>query len=30
VVGDRSAVEPGLRALGLPEPALRDADGNAL
>jgi zinc protease len=28
VVGDRAAVEPGLRALGLPAPQLRDADGN--
>jgi zinc protease len=30
VIGDRAAVEPGLRALGLPEPALRDADGDAI
>jgi zinc protease len=30
VVGDRAAVEPELRALGLPEPALRDADGNVI
>jgi zinc protease len=30
VVGDRAAVEPGLRALGLPAPELRDADGERL
>jgi zinc protease len=27
IVGDRAAIEPGLRALGLPAPELRDADG---
>jgi zinc protease len=27
VVGDRAAIEPGLRDLGLPAPELRDADG---
>ena len=26
-VGDRKTIEPGLRALGLPAPELRDADG---
>jgi zinc protease len=26
-VGDRKTIEPGLRALGLPRPELRDADG---
>jgi zinc protease len=30
VVGDRAAIEPGLRALGLPAPQLRDADGELL
>jgi zinc protease len=30
VVGDRAAIEPGLRALGLPAPELRDADGERL
>jgi len=30
VVGDRAAIEPGLRALGLPAPALRNADGDPL
>ena len=28
IVGDRAAIEPGLRALGLPAPELRDADGD--
>jgi zinc protease len=28
IVGDRGAIEPGLRALGLPEPVIFDADGN--
>jgi zinc protease len=28
IVGDRAAVEPGLRAIGLPPPVLRDADGD--
>jgi zinc protease len=27
IVGDRAVIEPGLRALGLPAPELRDADG---
>ena len=30
IVGDRAAIEPGLRALGLPAPELRDADGDRL
>jgi zinc protease len=30
IVGDRAAIEPDLRAIGLPAPALRDADGNPL
>ncbi|HEX3694877.1 MAG TPA: pitrilysin family protein [Polyangia bacterium] len=30
IVGNRSAIEPGLRALGLPAPELRDADGDPL
>ena len=30
IVGDRDAIEPGLRALGLPAPELRDADGNVI
>ncbi|HEY2730290.1 MAG TPA: pitrilysin family protein [Polyangia bacterium] len=30
IVGDRAAIEPGLRALGLPAPELRDADGERL
>jgi zinc protease len=30
VVGDRAAIEPGLRALGLPAPVLRDADGELI
>lgn len=30
VVGDRAAIEPGLRALGLPAPEIRDADGERL
>ena len=30
IVGDRAAIEPGLRAIGLPTPALRDADGERL
>jgi zinc protease len=29
-VGDRKAIEPGLRALGLPAPEIRDADGEIL
>jgi hypothetical protein len=28
IVGDRAAITPGLRELGLPEPVLRDADGD--
>src|SRR4029077_8320055 len=28
IVGDRAAITPGLRDLGLPEPVLRDADGD--
>jgi zinc protease len=27
IVGDRAAIEPGLREIGLPAPELRDADG---
>jgi hypothetical protein len=27
-VGDRKSIEPALRALGLPAPQLRDADGD--
>jgi predicted Zn-dependent peptidase len=30
IVGDRAAIEPGLRAIGLPAPELRDADGERL
>jgi predicted Zn-dependent peptidase len=30
IVGDRAVIEPPLRALGLPEPILRDADGAPL
>ncbi|HVR62121.1 MAG TPA: pitrilysin family protein, partial [Polyangia bacterium] len=30
IVGNRAVVEPELRALGLPEPQLRDADGDVL
>jgi zinc protease len=30
IVGDRAAIEPGLRALGLPAPELRDADGEVI
>jgi len=30
IVGDRAAIEPGLRALGLPAPELRDADGEII
>jgi zinc protease len=30
IVGDRAAIEPGLRQLGLPAPELRDADGQRL
>jgi zinc protease len=30
IVGDRSVIEAPLRALGLPEPILRDADGNTI
>jgi len=30
VIGDRAAIEPALRARGLPAPDLRDADGNRL
>jgi zinc protease len=30
IVGDRVAIEPGLRALGLPAPQMRDADGELL
>jgi predicted Zn-dependent peptidase len=30
IVGDRAAIEPGLRAIGLPAPELRDADGALL
>jgi zinc protease len=29
IVGDRATVEPDLRALGLPEPIIRNADGDA-
>jgi zinc protease len=29
-VGDRKVIEPGLRALGLPAPEIRDADGEVL
>jgi zinc protease len=28
IVGDRAAIEPSLRAIGLPEPIVVDADGN--
>lgn len=28
IVGDRAAIEPGLLALGLPQPLIYDADGN--
>jgi len=30
IVGDRAVIEPQLRAIGLPAPVLRDADGAAL
>ena len=30
IVGDRTAIEPGLRELGLPAPVLRNADGDVL
>jgi predicted Zn-dependent peptidase len=30
VVGDRAAIEPGLRARGLPEPVVRDTDGEPI
>jgi len=30
IVGDRAAIEPGLRELGLPAPVLRNADGDLL
>jgi zinc protease len=30
IVGDRAAIEPSLRAIGLPAPELRDADGERL
>jgi predicted Zn-dependent peptidase len=30
IVGDRAAIEPGLRAIGLPAPLLRNADGQSL
>ena len=30
IVGDRAAIEPELRAMGLPAPILRDADGSVL
>jgi predicted Zn-dependent peptidase len=30
IVGDRAAIEPGLRELGLPAPELRDADGGRI
>jgi hypothetical protein len=30
IVGDRAAIEPGLRELGLPAPVLFDADGDRL
>ena len=30
IVGDRAAIEPGLRELGLPKPELRDAEGERL
>ena len=30
IVGDRAAIEPGLRELGLPAPQLRNADGDLL
>jgi zinc protease len=30
IVGDRAVIEPGLRALGLPAPQLRDANGDVL
>lgn len=30
IVGNRAVIEPELRALGLPEPQLRDADGDVL
>ena len=30
IVGDRAAIEPGLRELGLPAPELRDADGERI
>ena len=28
IVGDRAVIEPGLRAIGLPQPLLRDPDGD--
>jgi hypothetical protein len=30
IVGDRAAIEPGLRELGLPPPELCNADGDRL
>jgi hypothetical protein len=30
IVGDRDAIEPGLRALGFPAPQLRDPDGEII
>jgi zinc protease len=30
IVGDRAAIEPGLRAIGLPPPELRDADAERI
>jgi predicted Zn-dependent peptidase len=30
IVGDRAAIEPGLKSLGLPAPELRDAEGERL
>jgi len=30
VVGDRAAIEPGLRDLGLPAPVVLDAEGDAV
>ena len=30
IVGDRAAIEPGLREIGLPAPELRDADGQRI
>ncbi len=30
IVGDRAAIEPGLRELGLPAPVLRNAEGEAI